>query len=246
MQPTVRHFLSLTLLGLWTLLTSCSSGGGGGGGDNSLPEPNVSIPFDASNFVGDAIDNPFFPLAPGSEFVFEGDSADGSKQGIITDVTDQVRMILGVFVVVVHDRGFLDGELVEETFDWFAQDVDGNVWYFGEDSRTIEGGVVVSTEGSWEAGVAGAMPGIVMLATPAVGQTYAQEFAPSVAEDRGSVVGLGVTVATVFERFVGCLHTKDFSPLEPDVVENKFYAPGVGVVREVDADGTRIDLISRS
>jgi len=217
--------LLLVLLG-----AGCSSGGGAG-----LPV------FDAQRF-GTAVDNLYFPLEPGTTYVFEADTEDGLER-VEVEITDQTRVVMGVTCVVVHAREYLDGELVEDTFDWFAQDLDGNVWYFGEDSKEIENGVVVSTEGSWEAGVDGARPGIIMLAAPWIGVTYEQEYAPGVAEDMATVVGLSDTATTPLGSFTGCVRTEDFTPLEPGVMEEKFYAPGLGVVLEVDDEGNRTELV---
>jgi hypothetical protein len=146
----------------------------------------------------------------------------------------------------VHDQGFLDGELTEDTFDWYAQDKAGNVWYFGEDSKTIEDGQVVSTEGSWEAGVNGARPGVIMLAAPEIGVRYQQEFAAGVAEDMAKVVSLTESVTVPYGSFTGCLKTLEWSPLEPGAREYKFYAPGVGELLEIDAKGSGqpLELIS--
>jgi len=227
----------LALLAVPILLAACSSGGGGG-----FPGPNVFIAFDPADFPGGPVNNPFLPLTPGTMYVYEGDTADGFEH-IEVEVTANTKTILGIVCVEVRDQGFLDGELVEDTLDWFAQDADGNVWYFGEDSKTLEGGVVVSTEGSWEAGVAGALPGIVMLAAPAVGQVYMQENAPGVAEDLGRVVTLGVSETTPLATYNGCLHTEDYNPLDAEV-EDKFYAPGVGLILEVTEDDDRIELVS--
>lgn len=228
---TNRLFLALPLL-----LAACGGGGGG------FPEPNVIIPFDAADFPGGPVNNTFLPLTPGTMYVYEGDTAEGLER-VEVEVTANTRTILGVVCVEVRDRAFLDGELVEDTLDWFAQDADGNVWYFGEDSKTIEGGVVVSTEGSWEAGANGAEPGIAMLAAPAVGQVYMQENAPGIAEDLGQVVGVAESETTPLGTYDGCVHTEDYNPLDPEV-EDKFYAPGVGLILEVTEDDDRIELIS--
>ncbi|MFI5402130.1 MAG: hypothetical protein ACHQ1G_04270 [Planctomycetota bacterium] len=226
----------LALLPLTPFLAACNSGGEG------FPEANVVIPFDPADFPGGPVNNPFHPLTPGAMYVYEGDTADGLER-VEVEVTANTKTILGVVCVEVHDRGFLDGELIEDTLDWFAQDADGNVWYFGEDSKTIENGVVVSTEGSWEAGVGGAEPGIIMLAAPAAGQVYMQENAPGIAEDRGQVVAVGVTETTPLATYNGCVLTEDYNPLDPEV-EEKFYAPGVGLILEVTEDDERIELIS--
>jgi hypothetical protein len=222
------------------LAGACAGGGGGGGaGDGTTPFPLP--PFDAANFVA-GVDNPFMPLVPGTRLSYEKSTDEGLEE-VVVEVLSSTRTILGVVCVEVRDVVSLDGEVVEDTIDWFAQDVDGHVWYFGEDSKTYEGGVLVGTEGSWEAGVAGALPGIVMLADPEVGLTYEQERAPGVAEDRATVRGLSEGVTVPYGAFSGCLRTEDFTPLEPGVVEDKYYAPGVGFVLEVDEDGERLELV---
>lgn len=209
-------------------------GGSGGGGS--------SFQIDPQDFVAD-VTNPLFPLAPGTTYVLEGDTEDGHVR-VEFEVTGDRKQILGVSCIVVHAVEFVDGDLVEDTFEWFAQDVDGNVWYFGEDTKEIENGVVVDDEGSWEAGVEGAVPGRIMLATPTVGTTYANESAPGEAEDMATVLALDETVTIPFGTLTGCLKTEDFTPLEPGVLEHKFYAPGVGLVLEVEQDGSRVELIA--
>jgi hypothetical protein len=192
------------------------------------------------------IDNPYLAFAAGKVFRYEGETEDGLET-IVVEVTAQTKTILGVVTTVVHDQAFLDGELIEDTFDWFAQDEDGNVWYFGEDSRQIENGQVVSTEGSWEAGVDGAEPGIIMLADPEVGDRYQQENAEGVAEDRARVVSLDARVRVEFGRFRGVLATLETTPLEPGAREFKFYEPGVGLLLEAtrrDGGGERIELVA--
>ncbi len=232
----MRYASGLSLCALALLLVAC---GGGSSGGNPLP----AIPtFNAGNFSGNPIDNPFFPLVPGTIFTYEAETEDG-EEVVIVEVTSDTKVILGVLCVVVRAREYLDGDLTEDTFDWFAQDNQGNVWYFGEYSEEIEDGLVVSTEGSWEGGVAGAMPGIIMLASPVVGQEYAQESAPGVAEDRGRIAGLNEGVTIDIGVFNGCLHTEDFTPLEPGIVEDKYYAPGVGTVLEVSDEGERLELV---
>ncbi|MBD3307782.1 hypothetical protein GF339_15230 [candidate division KSB3 bacterium] len=146
---------------------------------------------------------------------------------------------------VVREREWVDGELEEDTLDWFAQDVDGNVWYFGEDSKEIDEGVVVSTEGSWEAGVDGAQPGILMKGTPQIGDTYRQEYYFGEAEDMASVVSLNASVTVPFGTFTNCLQTEEWTPLEPGVTEYKYYAPGVGLLLEEQVEGgdARVELV---
>jgi hypothetical protein len=141
-----------------------------------------------------------------------------------------------VSTTVVHDVATEDGDVVEDTFDWYAQDTDGTVWYFGEDTKAYEDGEV-STEGSWEAGVAGAQPGIIVTENPQVGDAYRQEFAAGVAEDRAEVLSLTAAVTVPYGSFENCLMTKDFSDLEPGIVEHKVFCPGVGQVSARTVEG---------
>ena len=138
----------------------------------------------------------------------------------------------------------VDGELAEETFDWYAQDNDGNVWYFGEDSKEYEEGEVVSTEGSWEAGVDGAKPGIIMKANPQIGDSYRQEHYPGEAEDLGEVIRLNESASVPRGSYDGVLVIQEWSPLEPDVIEHVYYAPGIGVILEevVEGGARRVEL----
>ena len=196
---------------------------------SGLPE------FHPADFVV-GVDNRLFPLPPGRRLIYHG-TEDGEPETVITDVTRDRKVILGVRVVVVLDRVYLSGKLIEKTFDWYAEDKHGNVWYFGEDTKEFENGQVVSTAGSFEAGKNGARAGILMRAHPKVGQVTAQEFAPGVAEDKSRVLDLSVTVTVPFGTFHHCIRTEDFTPLEPGALENKFYCRGVGVVRERDVRG---------
>ena len=199
--------------------------------------------IDPANFVA-TIDNPYFPLTPGTTFVYEGVTEKGTEH-IEVYVTHDTKTILGVTCTAVRDTITVDGELLEDTIDWYAQDTNGNVWYFGENSLEYEGGLVVSLEGSWTAGVEGARPGIIMEAVPQVGDLYRQEFALGEAEDMAEVIGLNQSTSVPFGDYGNCLKTKDFSPLEPDVFEHKFYAQGVGQVQTVDTNtGQHLDLIS--
>lgn len=187
----------------------------------------------------DVIDNPFFPLTPGTTRTYQGVTDEGTEQTEVV-VTDATKEILGVTCTVVRDTVRLGGEIIEDTFDWFAQDTEGNVWYFGEASMEFEDGLVVSTFGSWEAGVDCAKPGIVMLANPQVGDTYRQEFYRCIAEDMATVVALGETVTVPYGSFDDCLRTEESTPLDPDVMEEKLYAPGVGHVLTLE-DGERAE-----
>jgi hypothetical protein len=206
------------------------------------PAPYAPV-IDPANYTA-TIDNPLFPLVPGTTFVYEGQTAGGLERDEFA-VTHATRTIAGVTCVEVHDTVTVGGVLTEDTLDWFAQDVAGNVWYFGENSKQLEGGLVVGLEGSWMAGVDGASPGIVMEAHPAVGDFYRQEFLLGEAEDLAEVSSIDESVTlSDNSMFVHCLKTTETSPLEPDALENKFYAPNVGNVLVVDvAAGERSELV---
>ena len=194
--------------------------------------------IDPANFVA-FIDNPFFPLTPGTTNVYEG-IRDGRGQRDEFVVTDETRVIMGVTCVVVRDTATrIDGgQLIERTDDWFAQDKDGNVWYMGEDTKLYDAkGNVKSTEGSWEAGVDGALPGIVMPGNPPVPSTYRQEFYPGHAEDMAWIVSREQSVKVPFKAFDNVLETLEWSTLEPDVIEKKYYVSGIGLVFSTSAAG---------
>lgn len=200
--------------------------------------------IDPADFVME-IDNPYFPLKPGTTFIYQGETEEGIQRNEVV-VTNQTKTILGVLTTVVWDRVWdEDDELVEETYDWYAQDKDGNVWYFGEDSKEYESGVVVSTAGSWEAGVDGAKPGIIMEADPQIGNSYRQEYYEGKAEDMAEVLSLSETASVPYGSFTDCLKTKEWTPLEPDVVAHKYYAPDVGFIMEIMVEGgtERVELI---
>lgn len=195
--------------------------------------------IDPSNFVA-VIDNPYFPLVPGTTFLSEG----GGESDVFA-VTHNKKTILGVSCVEVHDTVLVGGVVTEDTLDWFAQDRDGNVWYFGESTFELEDGRPVTVEGSWQAGVDGAKPGIVMEAHPAVDDFYRQEFMLANAEDLAEVVNVNRSVSVPYGNFQHCIETEETTPLEPDAEENKYYAAGVGFVLQVDVvTGARLELIS--
>jgi len=220
---------------------------------SSLPSPEVLVaqalpqfPADPDDFVAE-IDNPFLGFERGRTFTYEAETDEGLET-IVVEVTHETKTILGVATTVVRDRVFLNDELIEDTFDWYAQDQEGNVWYFGEDTTEFENGEPVSTEGSWEAGVDGALPGIIMLAEPKPGMKYRQEFAVGVAEDMAQVKSLKAEVEVPFGPFEDCLETKEWTPLSPGGSERKIYAPGVGLVLELSTNGLgqqrRTELVS--
>jgi hypothetical protein len=193
---------------------------------------------------GGQIDNPYFPLMPGSRWVYDGQKAEGRERTVV-EVTRDTKTILGISAVVVHDVVTKDGNVKEDTFDWYAQDRQGNVWYLGEDTKEYEDGRVVSTKGSWEAGVKGAQPGIIMNARPAPGSPYRQEYFKGQAEDYAQVLSTRESVSVPAGAYRDVVKTKDFTPLEPKLLEHKYYAPGVGVVQEITVKGGsgRVELV---
>ena len=192
----------------------------------------VTIPFDPNNFVS-GVTNPYLPLVPGTTFTYRNLLKTTEELNTI-EVTRDRKTILGVAVTVVHDQVFLaDGSLAEDTFDWYAQDEQGNVWYFGEDTKEYDHGVLVTTAGSWEAGKNGALAGIVMLADPHVGDVYKQEDAPGVVADMAKVVSLDETLTVPYGTFTHCIETTEWTPVEPGDRSHKFYARNVGNVLEV-------------
>jgi hypothetical protein len=205
-----------------------------GDGGHYAPE------LDPADFV-DVVDNPYMPFIPGSKWVYEGDD-NGDTERSETVVLDETRLIQGIKATVVHDTVRTNGELAEDTYDWYAQDKEGNVWYLGEDTHEYENGKVVSSDGAWEYGKDGALPGIVMLAHPKVGDAYRQEYYEGEAEDMGEVLKVGAMVKIGLGSYDDVVVTEDWTPIEADVIEEKSYAPGVGVIQEVVTAGGTGDI----
>jgi hypothetical protein len=215
------------ILVLCILLAACGTSSG-----SNAYNPTI----DPANFVP-VVDNPLFPLKPGTVWEYIVDK-EGATAKVVITVMPATKKIVGVTTTVVHDLVTEGGQVTEDTWDWYAQDREGNVWYFGEATTKTEGGKT-STEGSWEAGVNGAKAGVIMEAHPKVGDNYRQEYAPGVAEDRAEVLSLNESVTVRRGAFSGCLKTKDYSPLKPDLVENKVFCPGVGQVLVTHVKGPR-------
>lgn len=194
------------------------------------------------------VTNRYFPLHPGTTFHYEGET-DGIPTSDDMAVTHLTKVILGVPCTVVRDRVYTNGILSEDTLDWYAQDTNGNVWYFGEDTRELDpDGNVISTEGSWLAGVDGAQQGIIMEANPRVGDKYRQEFALGVAQDMAQVLSVNKSICVRYGCYDDLLLTREFTPLEKGVTEHKLYAPGVGdiLVEVVKGGDERSELVSVS
>lgn len=185
--------------------------------------------IDPANF-STTINNAFYPLVPGTRYTFV-DSDGNIGQTLVTEDT---KTILGVTCVVVHDYATdPEGVLLEDTWDYFAQDKAGNVWYFGEDTKAYSA-AAISTQGSWQSGVDCAKPGIVMKPSFQVGDNYRQEYLVGSAEDQATVLALDETVDVPYGTLEHCLKTKDYTYLDPGNVENKYYCSGLGLVLTVD------------
>lgn len=190
--------------------------------------PPYAPEIDPANF-SDKITNPYFPLEPGTVFIYEGKRDDTPRHTEMT-VTKETKDIMGVRCIVVRDILTTNTELVEKTTDWYAQDTDGNVWYFGEDTAEYKNGKVTSTAGTWMAGVDGALPGIIMKASPKVGDGYRQEYRPGIAEDYAKVLQLNATAQVPAGTYDGVVITEDTDLLDTTKLEHKSFAPGIGFV----------------
>ena len=183
------------------------------------------------------VDNPWFPLLPGMRWEYRG-VKDGKPSHEIVKVTGATKVIDGIRCIAVSDRLYITGYLGERTTDWYAQDSSGTVWYFGEDTAELNAsGKVTSREGSWQSGRSGAKAGIFMPAQPRVGQTFRQEYLKGHAEDHFAVVSLSASVRAPGASSSHALLTKEWTPLEPDVIDHKLYVKGIGVVKEQTVRG---------
>ncbi len=199
--------------------------------------------LDQDAFV-EGVNHEYAPFLDGAEWVYESMTEEGLEEVTVT-VTGDTKEIDDIECIVVQDVVRLDGVLVEDTFDWFAQHEDGTVWYMGEIAKNYEDGELVDLEGSWIAGEDGAQPGTLMLAVPTTGTTYRLELLLTEAEDAATVLSVDETVTIGLGTFTNCLMTMDFSPLEPDAIEFKYYAPGIGLIlEEKPEEGERLELVS--
>ena len=237
--------------GLCILLAAC----GGKGSTEPLPVSNDlgPAPFDpgepyepkvSASDLSTTVSNSLFPVPTGARWVYEAVTDEGLER-IIVAAEGETREVWGVTVTVVRDTVTLDGELIEDTWDWYAQDLTGHVWYLGEDTFEYENGIVVCSCGAWETGMDNAQPGVVMLANPKVGDVYRQEFLKDEAEDLAEVLAVNETVTVAAGTFTGCTKTLDLSAIESDVQEFKYYCPGVGNVLVEEGD-VRVELIGYS
>jgi hypothetical protein len=222
-------FLSIVLAGC---LLSCEDDKN----DDRVIDENYMPLIDPVKFV-DSITNSYMPLIPGIKFTYQVVTDEGNEVDEII-VTVDTKTIMGVKCIVVSDISRnTNGDTLESTKDWYAQDLEGNVWYFGEDTKEYENGVISSTEGSWMAGENKAQPGIVMFAKPILGIPYRQEYLFNEAEDMGKVISMSENVTVPYGIFSDCMMTEEWSPLEPDVIEHKYYAYGIGNIKSVMIEG---------
>ena len=235
---------SLTLMAIFAAaiagMAGCSNSSTGPNG--AVYKPNIPTSW------ASAVTNAYFPLVPGTTYQFSGQTDEGLET-ITVEVLSGTKVVNGVTATIVRDRVYLSGNLIEDTFDWYAQDAAGNVWYLGEDSREIQNGQVLNTEGSWEWGKDGALPGIIMWADPAahVGEEYRQEYYEDEAEDFGKVVATGQTVDVPYGQLTNCVKTEDWNSLESGGREFKFYCTAVGMALEVKIEGgDRVELLSKA
>jgi hypothetical protein len=239
-----KHFIVIGGSILALVLAGCGSSGDGSGSasEASSSQPSSALPtgsepanLDPAEFTT-TIDNPYWPLAPGSRWVYR-EVENGVVQRVEVTVTNRTKVVDGVTARVVHDVVSAKGQAIEKTFDWYAQDSAGNVWYMGEDTAEYENGKVVTRAGSWEAGVGGAEAGVIMPAQPQVGLSYRQEYDAGNAEDKASVVSLDDQATVPFGSFTNVLQTRDVNPLEKNFVEHKYYAKGIGPIETIQVSG---------
>jgi hypothetical protein len=214
-----------------------SQSGAGSGSPRDLPQGAEPVNLDPKTFTT-KIDNPYWPMNPGTRWTFREIDEKGTQLRIVVTVSDGTKKIAnGVTARVVRDTATEDGEIIEDTIDWYAQDKEGAIWYLGENTAEFESGKLMSKEGSFEAGVDGAKPGIIMPAHPQDGMLYRQEYYKGEAEDNGEVLSTDEMVQSSFGQFDNALLTKDTITIEPNVLEYKLYAKGVGPVLALDVSG---------
>ena len=203
-------------------------------------EVTYDVPFDPRNF-GHPINNKYFAIRPGTTLRYEKKTRSGGIR-VEIEMTGETRQVMGVTVTGVRDREWVNDQLIEDTTDWYAQDKDGNVWYFGETVANYKDGRLISNDGSWGAGVNDARPGIVMPADPKVGQTYRQEYYKDEAEDMGTVLAIGRTVAIPHGVYDDCIQIRDWSRLEWGG-DHKYFCSGVGFLALAQEWFERLELV---
>ena len=217
--------------------SSAKASAAGAGATCDLPRGSERVNLNPADFTT-RIGNPYWPMRPGSRWIYRETDSEGAKQRVVVTVTAKTKRIAnGITARVVHDVVTEDGQPVEVTDDWYAQDKCGNVWYLGEFTKEYENGKVKSTAGSFEAGVDGAQAGIIMPAKPREGMRYRQEYYAGEAEDRASILSLDEQAEVPLGHFKDVVMTRDVNPLSPKVLEFKFFARGVGPVLAIGVSG---------
>jgi hypothetical protein len=233
------------------LVAACGSTDGGErapaatttGPGSDLPQGSEPVALDPADFTT-TIDNRYWPMAPGSRWIYREDGENGRKQRVTVTVLHRTKKVAaGVRARVVHDVVTQGSRLIEETYDWYAQDAEGNVWYLGEDTTEHSESEGTTKEGSWEAGVHGAQAGVIMPARPRPGLRYRQEYYAGHAEDRAEIASLHGRAKVPYGRFGDVLVTRDTNPLKPGAFEHKYYAAGIGPVLGVSRGGSREELV---
>jgi hypothetical protein len=235
--PHLKNHVAVAGCALAAVVAGCGSDDATSSGV-PIPRGSEPVKLDPAEFTTD-VDNPYWPMRAGSRWIYRETDGRGKSQRVEVTVTSRTKQITGIRARVIHDVASERGRLVEDTYDWVAQDSEGNVWYLGEDTKEYENGKVSSTKGSWQAGVDGAQAGVIVPAKPRVGMTYRQEYYAGEAEDAARVLSLDERVEVPFGSYGHALATKDSTPLEPRLVEYKFYAPGVGPVLALTISGGR-------
>jgi hypothetical protein len=226
-----KAVLSAIIGSVVVLMAGCTNSSSSSSQQQKAYTPHI----DPSEFTT-KVDNEYFPMKPGTTFLYEG----GTEHSEMS-VTHDTRKVMGVECVVVDHREWEGEKLIEKTYDWYAQDKEGTVWYFGEDTKEYEDGEVVSTKGSWEAGVDGAKAGIIMPSEPKVGHSYYQEYYPGEAMDMARVLSFDASVRVPYGSFDEVLETREWTPLQPGFSEKKYYVRGVGPLGN-PADQALVDV----
>lgn len=227
---------TLALLGAVTQVQATTASPTASPCSQPLPTGSEPVILDPADFVA-SIDNPYWPMQAGTVWVYREADASGEQSRVRVEVLPRTKSILGIDATVVHDTVKQRGQLLENTFDWYAQDVCDNIWYLGENTREYENGEVISRDGSWQAGVDGGYAGVALPGEPTPGLEYRQEYYAGQAEDEARVLSIDEQAKVELGHYDNLLMTRDTVPLEPRIQEYKFYAKDVGLVLALTISG---------